>query len=77
MEASVEAAVKPRHIMKYKFKILDNKTGETTEKEAMSYKKMLKSLITPDPKWTGSLSYINKKGNPQEVKIIEGRRHNG
>ena len=29
--------------MKYKFKITDNKTGETTEKEAMSYKKMLKS----------------------------------
>ena len=63
--------------MKYKFKITVNKTGETTEKEAMSYKKMLKSLITPDPKWSGTLSYVNKKGNHQDVKIMAGRRHNG
>ena len=63
--------------MKYKFKITDNKTGETTEKEAMSYKKMLKSLITPDPKWSGTLSYVNKKNNHQDVKIMAGRRHNG
>ena len=63
--------------MKYKFKITDNKTGETIEKEAMSYKKMLKSLITPDPKWSGTLSYVNKKGNQQEVKIMAGRRNNG
>tara|TARA_B100000287_G_scaffold405079_1_gene428346 strand:- start:450 stop:641 length:192 start_codon:yes stop_codon:yes gene_type:complete len=63
--------------MKYKFKITDKKTGETTEKEAMSYKKMLKSLVTPDPKWSGSLVYTNKKGNHQEVQILEGRRYNG
>ena len=46
--------------MRYKFKIKeDNKPEE--EKEAMSFKKILKALITPNPKWTGYISYKNKK----------------
>ena len=28
-------------------------------------KKVLKSLVTPNPKWTGYISYENKKKSPQ------------
>ena len=35
--------------MKYKFKIQEE-NKETEEKEGMSYKKTLKSLVTPNPK---------------------------
>ena len=49
--------------MKYKFTIKED-TGEkveTTEKEGMSFKKILKSLVEPNPKWTGLIVYENKK----------------
>ena len=38
--------------MKYKFKIQEE-DKETEEKEGMSYKKTLKSLVTLNPKWSG------------------------
>ena len=42
--------------MRYKFKVTeDGKEG--IEKEAMSFKKVLKSLVTPNPKWTGWIAY--------------------
>ena len=45
--------------MRYKFKVTeDGKEG--IEKEAMSFKKVLKSLVTPNPKWTGWIAYKNK-----------------
>ena len=47
--------------MKYKFKVTEDGKPEE-EKEAMSFKKLLKSLVTPNPKWTGFMSYENKKG---------------
>jgi len=62
--------------MKYKFKITDKKTGETTEKEAMSYKKLLKSLITAEPKWSGSIKYTNKKQKDVIHFIRNGRKYN-
>ena len=50
--------------MKYKFKVHEDGQQEE-EKEAMSYKRLLKSLTTSNPKWTGWIKYKNKKG--QEV----------
>ena len=41
--------------MKYKFKVTEDGKPEE-EKGAMSFKKLLKSLVTPNPKWTGSMS---------------------
>ena len=38
--------------MKYKFKVTEDGKPEK-EKESMSFKKLLKSLVTPNPKWTG------------------------
>ena len=38
--------------MRYKFKVYEE-GKEVEDKEAMSFKKILKSLVTPNPKWTG------------------------
>ena len=48
--------------MKYKFEILDGDKGEKIEIEAMSFKKALKSILITQPKFNGTLCYINKKG---------------
>ena len=55
--------------MRYKYKITEG--DQTTEKEAMSLKKMMKGL---DPKKIFIVEYTNKKGNDQE-KIITNGKH--
>ena len=40
----------------------------------MSFKKMLKSLVIIKPQWTGTLSYINKKGKHTIHNIIKGKK---
>ena len=58
--------------MRYKYTIT-KEGGETEEMEAMSFKKMLKSLLIKYPKFNGWASYFNKKGH-QQVKVInEGK----
>ena len=59
--------------MKYKFKIKED-GQEEEEKESMSFKKILKSLAITNPKWTGTLSYINKKGKHTIHNIIKGKK---
>ncbi len=59
--------------MRYKFKVTeDGKEG--IEKEAMSFKKVLKSLVTPNPKWTGWIAYKNKKDKYVKHNILNGKR---
>ena len=59
--------------MKYKFKITEEgKPAE--EKEAMSFKKILKSLVSTNPKWTGFLNYTNKKGRYVTHSISNGKK---
>ena len=60
--------------MRYKFKILYNDTGQTTETENMSYKKALKHILITKPKFNGALSYTNKKGNYVMHSINNGKR---
>ena len=59
--------------MKYKFTITEE-GKEPEEKESMSFKKLLKSLAITNPKWTGTLSYINKKGKHTIHNIIKGKK---
>ncbi len=59
--------------MKYKFKIVENGKSEE-EKEAMSFKKLLKSLVIPNPKWTGYISYKNKKKRMVYHNILNGKK---
>tara|TARA_R100001082_G_scaffold63441_1_gene35615 strand:- start:184 stop:369 length:186 start_codon:yes stop_codon:yes gene_type:complete len=55
--------------MRYKYTIT-KEGGEPEEMEAMSYKKMLKSLLIKYPKFNGWASYFNKKGH-QQVKAFQ------
>jgi|TARA_R100001594_G_scaffold808_2_gene3337 hypothetical protein len=55
--------------MRYKYTIT-KEGGEAEEMEAMSYKKMLKSLLIKYPKFNGWASYFNKKGH-QQVKAFQ------
>ncbi len=48
--------------MRYEYTITDNE-GKEEEVKAMSWKKMLKSLLVRNPKFTGKITYINKKGH--------------
>ena len=59
--------------MRYKFKIIEDGKPEE-EKEAMSFKKVLKSLVTPNPKWTGWIAYKNKKDKYVKHNILNGKR---
>jgi len=59
--------------MKYKFKIQED-GKEVEEKEGMSYKKILKSLVTPNPKWSGWIAYKNKKDKYVKHNILKGKR---
>ena len=59
--------------MKYKFKIQEG-DKEIEEKEGMSFKKTLKSLVTPNPKWTGWIAYKNKKDTYVKHSILNGNR---
>ena len=59
--------------MRYKFKVYEE-GKEVEDKEAMSFKKILKSLVTPNPKWTGFMSYENKKGKYVVHSILNGKR---
>ena len=59
--------------MRYKFKITED-GKEEIEKESMSFKKLLKSLVTPNPKWTGFMSYKNKKDKYVKHSIKNGKK---
>ena len=59
--------------MKYKFKIQEE-NKEIEEKEGMSYKKTLKSLVTSNPKWNGWIAYKNKKDRYVKHIISNGKR---
>ena len=59
--------------MRYKFKVTEDDKPEV-EKEAMSFKKVIKSLVTPNPKWTGWIAYKNKKDRYVKHSILNGKR---
>ena len=62
--------------MRYKFTINEDtkEKVEPTEKEGMSFKKILKSLVSTNPKWTGFLNYTNKKGKHVTHSILNGKK---
>ncbi len=59
--------------MRYKFKVTED-GKEEIEKEEMSFKKVLKSLVTSNPKWTGWIAYKNKKDRYVNHTILNGKR---
>ena len=58
--------------MRYEYTIT-NEGGEEELIKAMSWKKMLKSLLLKTPKFSGWITYANKKGNAQTKVINNGK----
>ena len=56
--------------MRYEYTITAHGTNQAEVVKAMSWKKMFKSLLLKSPKFTGWITYINKKGNTL-IKIID------
>ena len=59
--------------MRYTYIITDHGTGTEETIKAMSWKKMLKSLLLKTPKFTGKISYTNKKGHKLIRFICNGK----
>ena len=58
--------------MRYKYTIT-KEGGETEEMEAMSWKKLFKSLLLKYPKFSGWCSYMNKHGHLQSRNFRNGK----
>ena len=59
--------------MRYEYTITDHGTDKSETVRAMSWKKMLKSLLLKTPKFSGKIAYINKKGHKLIKFIKDGR----
>ena len=60
--------------MRYTYTITDNE-GKAETVFAMSWNKMLKSLLLKTPKFTGWITYINKKGRTIVKSFRNGRNN--
>ena len=58
--------------MRYEYTIT-KEGGEAEEMQAMSWKKLVKSLLLKYEKFSGWCTYINKKGNVQVKVFKEGK----
>jgi len=58
--------------MRYEY-IITDEAGKEDKVNAMSWKKMLKSLLLRTPKFTGKIAYINKKGHELIKFIRDGK----
>ena len=58
--------------MRYEYTITDHEEKKEVVK-AMSWKKMFKSLLLKTPKFTGWITYLNKKGNALTKVINNGK----
>ena len=59
--------------MRYTYTITEHQTEKEEIVKAMSWKKMLKSLLLKTPKFTGKIAYINKKKHKLIKFIKDGR----
>ena len=59
--------------MRYEYTITDHGTEKVEVVRAMSYKKMLKSLLLKIPEFTGWITYVNKKGNSITKSFRNGK----
>ena len=59
--------------MRYEYTVI-KEGGESELIKAMSWKKMLKSFLLKTPKFTGWITYSNKKGNQQTKVFRDGKK---
>ena len=62
--------------MRYEYTVTKN-SGEADLIKAMSWKKAVKKVLLIDSKFSGWITYINKKGNVQTKIFKQGWRTNG
>ena len=58
--------------MRYEYTVTKD-SGEVELMKAMSWKKMIKSLLLKYPKFSGWCTYINKKGSVQTKAFNNGK----
>ena len=58
--------------MRYEYTVT-KEGGETELIKAMSYKKAIKKVLLVDSKFSGWITYINKKGNIQTKVFNNGK----
>jgi hypothetical protein len=58
--------------MRYEYTVTKD-SGEAEIMKAMSWKKLLKSVLLKYNKFSGWITYINKKGNVQTKVLDEGK----
>ena len=58
--------------MRYEYTVTKD-SGEAEIMKAMSWKKLLKSILLKYNKFSGWITYINKKGNVQTKVLDEGK----
>ena len=58
--------------MRYEYTVTKD-SGEAEILKAMSWKKLLKSVLLKYDKFSGWITYINKKGNVQIKVLDEGK----
>ena len=59
--------------MRYTYIITDHGTGTEETIKAMSWKKAIKKVLLVDSKFSGWITYINKKGNVQTKVFNNGK----
>jgi len=62
--------------MRYTYTLVDHEEKKEIV-QAMSWKKMLKSLLLKTPKFSGWITYINKKGNALTKIFNDGKETKG
>ena len=62
--------------MRYEYTVTKD-SGKAELNKAIGWKKALKKGLMLQPKFNGSITYINKKGNAQVRIIREGKRFHG
>tara|TARA_R110002049_G_scaffold14288_1_gene60513 strand:- start:397 stop:582 length:186 start_codon:yes stop_codon:yes gene_type:complete len=58
--------------MRYEYTVTKDK-GESELIKAMGWKKALKKVLMINPKFSGWITYINKKGNTQTKVLEQGK----
>jgi len=58
--------------MRYEYTVTKD-SGEAEIMKAMSWKKLLKSVLVKYNKFSGWITYINKKGNVQTKVLDDGK----
>jgi len=59
--------------MRYEYTVTKD-NGESELIKAMGWKKALKKVLMINPKFSGWITYINKKGNTQTKVLEQGKK---